>query len=126
VLLHDYRRDPLTVASLVPVNLSRAQLAYLSARSTAVTVNNELIDEVIHLATAFQVAGFPHVVGTLWEISDALAVQVAENFYAALSTDSGGLDTSKAARALHHAIRNLRDALPAVPSLWAAYLHVGA
>lgn len=34
LLLHDHESDPLTVASLVPVKLDQAQLAYLSACRT--------------------------------------------------------------------------------------------
>jgi hypothetical protein len=126
LLLHDHASYPLTVASLAPVDLSHAQLAYLSACRTADTGINELIDEAINLATAFQLAGFPHVIGTLWQISDPVAVKVAAAFYARLRTSDGTLDTSKAASALHHTIRAQRDKHPDNPSLWAGYLHVGA
>jgi hypothetical protein len=71
-------------------------------------------------------SGFPCVVGTLWEISDQHAVDVAGSFYAALRDREGVLEVSQAARALHHAVRELRDQYPEVPSLWASYLHVGA
>ena len=75
LLLHDHRRDPLTVAALAPLALDHAHLAYLSACSTARATDTRLLDEAIHLATAFQLAGFPHVIGTLWEINDAIAVE---------------------------------------------------
>jgi tetratricopeptide (TPR) repeat protein len=123
LLLHDHDRNPLTVASLAPVNLGQAQLAYLSACSTALTSAVELIDEAIHLTSAFQLAGFPHVIGTLWAIDDKIAVTVAEAFYTILLT--GALDVSDAARALHGAVRDVRDRFPTTPSLWAAYLHAG-
>jgi hypothetical protein len=125
LMLHDWQSDPLTVASLAPIKLDRAQLAYLSACRTAFTGTAELIDEAIHLTSAFQLAGFPHVIGTLWEIDDQLAVAVAGDFYTALRTGSGALDISHAARALHRAVRPVRDALPGAPSLWAAFLHAG-
>ena len=51
---------------------------------------------------------------------------VADAFYAALRTSDGSIDTRQAAQALHHAIRRIRDELPASPSLWAAYVHAGA
>jgi hypothetical protein len=126
LLLHDHESDPLTVASLAPVKLDQAQLAYLSACRTAVTVAPELIDEAIHLTSSFQLAGFPHVVGTLWEIDDAIAVDIADSFYASLQAGSGTMETGNAARALHDAIRAARDKLPGFPSLWAAHLHAGA
>jgi len=119
LLLHDHERDPLTVASLAPVQLGGAQLAYLSACRTAFTSAAALPDEAIHLATAFQLAGFPHVIGTLWEISDAVAVEIADAFYAALSTAPGTLNPRDAARALHQAVRGARDRYPHLPALWA-------
>jgi tetratricopeptide (TPR) repeat protein len=127
LLLHDHATTPLTVAALAQVNLERAQLAYLSACSTANPGNDELLDEVIHLTSAFQLAGFPHVIGTLWPIDDRIAAEVAESFYTHLTTGPPeSLDPNQAAAALHHTIRALRDRYPATPSVWAAYLHAGA
>lgn len=126
LLLHDHDSDPLTVASLAPIRLDQARLAYLSACRTAFNSSTDLIDEAIHLTAAFQLAGYPHVVGTLWEIDDALAVRVADAFYTALAAGDNTIDTRGAAQALHHAVRAIRDELPATPSLWAAYLHAGA
>jgi tetratricopeptide (TPR) repeat protein len=126
LLLRDHDSDPFTVASLAPVSLEHARLVYLSACSTAITADTRLLDEGIHLTSAFQLAGFPHVIGTLWEIDDALAVSVADNFYTALRGTDGALDTIQAAHALHHAVRALRDKIPATPSLWAAYVHAGS
>ena len=127
LLLHDYREDPFTVASLIPVRLQRAQLAYLSACRTARNTAAHLLDEAIHLASAFQLAGYPHVVGTLWTIYDTIAVDVARAFYAGLETQRQALDVSQSAQALHHSVRDLRDNrnLASVPSQWAAYLHTG-
>ncbi|MFF1840035.1 CHAT domain-containing protein [Streptomyces sp. NPDC058231] len=134
LLLHDHDSDPLTVAGLAPIQLDQAQLAYLSACRTAAIDTTELLDEAIHLTSAFQLAGFPHVIGTLWEINDQIAVTVADAFYTHLTTDQHTVDTDRAADALHHAIRAVRDGhdLPGdldrtrTPSLWAAYLHAGA
>ena len=102
------------------------QLAYLSACSTALTRAAELIDEAIHLTAAFQLAGFPHVIGTLWEIDDTIAATIADTFYTHLRTRPDTLDTRHAADALHHAVRAVRDTYPRTPSLWAAHLHAGA
>uniref|UniRef100_UPI0032EBDB13 CHAT domain-containing tetratricopeptide repeat protein n=1 Tax=Streptomyces sp. HSW2009 TaxID=3142890 RepID=UPI0032EBDB13 len=134
LLLHDHESDPFTVASLAPVHLDHAQLAFLSACHTAAIDAADLVDEAIHLTSAFQLAGFPHVVGTLWEIDDQTAVTVADAFYGFLRLSTGAIDPSRAAWALHQAVRGLRDGLgmPApldrvkVPFLWAAYLHAGA
>lgn len=85
-------------------------------------------DEAIHLAAAFQLTGFPHVIATLWEIYDPIAVTVADLFYSHLRPheDSPVLDTTRAAQALHHAVRTVRDQHRNLPSLWAAYVHAGA
>ncbi|MEV4015683.1 CHAT domain-containing protein [Nonomuraea angiospora] len=126
LLLHDHADDPLTVASLMGISLDWAGLAYLSACRTAFSGSVELRDEAIHLASAFQLAGFPYVVGTLWEVDDAISAQVAEGFYDNLRTASGDLDLARSCSALHEIIRDVRDRFPSAPSLWAAYLHAGA
>ncbi|MFF2131679.1 CHAT domain-containing protein [Streptomyces olivochromogenes] len=134
LLLHDHVGAPLTVGSLAPVALDQARLAYLSACRTAAIDTANLLDEAIHLASAFQLAGFRQVIGTLWEIDDQIAVVIAEAFYDGLKTDSAEVDPDRAARALHRAVRQVRDGhdLPApfnrtqAPLLWAAHLHAGA
>ncbi|MGW2997212.1 CHAT domain-containing protein [Streptomyces sp. NPDC001193] len=133
-LLHDHAHDPLTVRSLAPVALDHARLAYLSACRTAAIDTVNLPDEAVHLTSAFQLAGFPHVIGTLWEIDDRIAVRIARAFYDGLRTDSGAVDPDRSARALHAAVRQVRDGhdLPPghdrvrAPLLWAAHLHAGA
>ncbi|MEU6481069.1 CHAT domain-containing protein [Streptomyces sp. NPDC047017] len=127
LLLHDHATTPLTVSELAQVDLAHAQLAYLSACNTADPGSLDLLDESIHLTSAFQLAGFPHVVGTLWPINDRLAAEIAESFYTHLAPGQpGNPDPAQAAAALHHTIRAVRDRYPATPSLWAAYLHAGA
>jgi tetratricopeptide (TPR) repeat protein len=128
LLLHDHATAPLTVASLGPIRLGRAQLAYLSACRTAFHNAEQLLDESIHLATAFQLAGFPHVIATLWEIYDHVGVTMSDDFYAGLKTGKGDstLDTTRAAQALHRAVRSQRELHRDLPFGWAAYLHAGA
>jgi hypothetical protein len=125
LLLHDHQHDPLTVAALASLTFDRAQLAYLSACSTAIVTNINLLDEAIHLTSALQLAGFRHVIGTLWEVGDTAAFKVADTFYAALASFDGTLSPDHAAYALHGAIRAQRDKQPATPYLWAAHIHVG-
>ncbi len=54
-----------------------------------------------------------------------LAVTIADTFYSQLTANDGSFDTRRSAQALHHAVRAVRDKVPTVPSLWAAYLHAG-
>lgn len=137
LVLADDASTPLTVARLSTVSLDRARLAYLSACETAAVQVPDLVDESIHVSTAFQLAGFPHVVGTLWSINDAVSVVIADTFYSLLRTRGGGPDPTRVAHALHGAVRAARDGagLPAAlagwdrtaaPMLWAAHLHIGA
>jgi CHAT domain/Tetratricopeptide repeat len=126
LLLRDYETSPLTVAALATVDHERLELTYLSACSTAFTAATDLADEAIHLTSAFQLAGSRHVIGTLWPANDLIALKVATGFYKALGTEDGGLDTDRAARALHAAVLGIRAAHPDRPSLWGPYLHAGA
>ncbi|MFJ3941676.1 CHAT domain-containing tetratricopeptide repeat protein [Streptomyces parvus] len=116
---------PLTVSALAPVDIGNARLAYLSACSTAATAGTELLDESIHLTSAFQLAGFPHVIGNLWEASDGVAQRIAERFYAGITTREGP-DPGRSAASLHNAVQEIRSDNPDHPFLWAGYLHAGA
>jgi CHAT domain-containing protein len=69
-------------------------------------------------------AGYRHVIGTLWSIEDSLAPFVAKAVYAAL-TQNGTADAANAATALHATQNALRTMRPDAPSLWAPYIHVG-
>ena len=125
LLLFDHRSDPLTVLSLAPVKLDKARLAYLSACRTTINFDVGLIDEAIHMAGAFQLVGFPHVIATLWEIDDGIAARVADEFYAGLLSGNA-VDPKRSARALQQAWRRLRDEYTQAPSLWAGFIHAGA
>lgn len=124
IYLHDHEDRPFTVGTLLPARLPHAQLAFLSACQTARNDDLDLLDEAIHLTTAFQQAGFPHVIGTLWRIPDTdVAVDIAVQFYRRLQTSQGTLAVADCARVLHDTVRSMRH-LP--PSQWAAHIHVGA
>ena len=71
-------------------------------------------------------AGSRHVIGTLWDVGNAVAADIAATFYTGLRTSTGIIDTDRAAFALHHAVRAVRDKFPHTPSLWASHLHAGA
>ncbi len=103
------------VAGLLPARMESVRLAYLAAGQTAVTRS----DEAVHVASALQLAGCRHVVGTLWEVDDDDVV--ADDFYAVLDRDP-----ARSAVALHRAVRRARDRSPGLPWLWATYTHTGA
>lgn len=122
LLLHDHQRHPLTVTDVTRLRQEQAALAFLSACSTA-RPDDRLADEAIHLASAFQLAGYRHVVGTLWPISDSHAVRLADDFYAELASAGS---VAIAASALHTVTRRLRDRRHQTPSIWASHIHAGA
>ncbi|MFJ5775316.1 CHAT domain-containing protein [Streptomyces sp. NPDC093094] len=124
LVLHDHLERPLTVRDLARLRLPSVRLAYLSACDTLRT-SPELADEAVHIVSAFQMAGFPHVIGSLWHVDDVIGAEVAHGVYAALDTGDGTLDVTRTAEALHHAVRALRDTYPRTPSLWACQVHAG-
>ncbi|KAM5341370.1 hypothetical protein ACJ41O_014401 [Fusarium nematophilum] len=82
-------------------------LAYLSACSSAVGSSDELSDESIYLASALQLAGFRHVIATLWDVLDQNCVEVARAVYETLVNH--GLRDRSVCLALHRAVKALRD-----------------
>ncbi len=65
LLLETGSIETLTVDDFQPLNHQLAQVAYLSACSTAKIDAQSLIDESIHLASTFQLVGFRHVIETM-------------------------------------------------------------
>ena len=122
LLLHDHQRRPLTAVDVARLRLDDAELAFLSACST-VRPGGELPDEALHLASAFQLTGYRHVIGTLWPINDMAAVDLAGDLYAAVAS-AGTVDT--AAAALHTVTLRLRNRWAQRPSVWASHIHSGA
>jgi len=74
LLLHDH--DALTVLDVDALRLQGAELAFLSACSSAMT-SGTLPDEAINLASAFQLAGYRRVIATLWSVDDDMAAKLA-------------------------------------------------
>ncbi|KAI2632251.1 CHAT domain-containing protein [Hypoxylon sp. NC1633] len=143
--LTDWKSTPLTIQSLLDADLDAAApfLAYLSACGTSRIKDDRSVDESIHLANAFQLAGFCHVVGTLWKVDDGLCVSMARMLYEFLREN--GLQDDCVSRGLHHAAKIHRaqwlkgDTIsevdrgsraeiiedPTAPALWIPYVHFG-
>ncbi|MEV6056770.1 CHAT domain-containing protein [Streptomyces sp. NPDC052107] len=115
LLLHD---GPLSVLDVSALDLSGVRLAVLSACETSLGAHR-IPDEGLHLLSAFQLAGYPQVVGTLWQVNDHVARLVAVDLHQGIA---GGEDV---ATALHHAVRRCRERFPRTPTLWAAHLYSG-
>ena len=109
------------------VTQGQAQIAFLSACSTAEVKASKLADEGLHLASAFQVAGFAHVIGALWSANDDVCVRVAEIFYTNLvKADQATYSDGFVASALREAVLQVRSEYPGSPKLWAPFIHLGA
>ncbi|CEJ88318.1 hypothetical protein VHEMI04684 [[Torrubiella] hemipterigena] len=122
-------QDKLTVKHIAQLQFEHAQLAYLSACSTAHITDIQLSNEVIHLVSGFQAAGFCHVIGTLWPIGDMDSIDIATGFYSHLLDSNQGpvsSNTMDAASALHHAVAAVRAVDPEAPLRWAPFVHFGA
>ena len=120
----------LTVAAIRDPSSSFSRLAFLSACHSANFEDESTADEVVHVAKAFQLAGFPSVVGTLWQAFDGDAAIVSGEFYAYLKRrmDQGAVsdfDGDLFARALHSAVNCLREKNPYSCVNWASWIHYG-
>ncbi|UZP40196.1 hypothetical protein NXS19_008012 [Fusarium pseudograminearum] len=108
LLLEDWVRNPLTVKDLTSLRLSDcAWLAYLSACSTGENQIEQLQDESIHLVSACQLAGFRHVVGSLWRVDDRRSLDMASIVYKTII--EGGWTDEAVALGVHNATKRLRD-----------------
>lgn len=82
-------------------------------------------DEAVHLAAGMLVAGYPTVIATMWSISDGGAPLVADLVYGQLMKD-GKLGDARAARALHVAVKALRNKIGEKEfARWVPYIHIG-
>lgn len=125
LMLHGPAHASPTVRDLARLRLPAARPAYLSACDT-MRIGTELADASVHIASAFQMAGFPHVVGSLWQVDDTVGARVARRLYEQLAPDEGAsLSVGGTARALHRAVCEVRADYPRTPSLWACQVHTG-
>jgi CHAT domain-containing protein len=109
LVLRDGDSNPLTVGNLFDINLQEASpfLAYLSACGTGQIDDERFMDESIHLNSAFQLAGFRHVIGSLWNVIDDTCVDMARITYEGIR--DGGMTDESVCHGLHRATRTLRD-----------------
>ena len=110
-----------TIQRIIQCNLDNPEFAYLSACETTVG-DEESPDEVIHLASAMQFAGFRSVIGTMWSVDDSPATKVASTFYKFMVDESGCLDYTRTAWALWKTLRIVD--IPMDQRI--LYIHLGA
>ncbi|KAG1829956.1 TPR-like protein [Suillus variegatus] len=117
------RDGPLMIKDIIRSNWQEPQFAFLSACHT--TVGDEKSpDESIHLAAAMQFSGFRSVIGSMWSVDDEVAQEVVSGFYDHLIDGSGRLDCTRAAMALHKALKKLwRSDIPLEQRI--VFVHIG-
>ncbi|WP_432830988.1 CHAT domain-containing protein [Dactylosporangium sp. CA-092794] len=113
--LHD---RPLRANELFTMRLEEPYLAFLSACTTGIG-SLRLLDESIHLGSAFQLAGYPHVIATLWSVNDFIGMRLATGIYTAIQPGN------PPAHAVHSTVRAFRDRYAGNPHPWAAHMHIG-
>ncbi|KAI0409259.1 CHAT domain-containing protein [Xylaria palmicola] len=120
--------DKLTVSQLLALD-SRQKfwIAFLSACTTASMGTFRLGDEGLHTSGALQIAGFTHVVGSLWKVEDEVGVDIARVFYENLiGVETDFFNDRIVAEALREAVMRIRKHDPSSWTKWAAYIHSGA
>jgi len=115
---------PLTVLEIADLRPQHADFVFLSACSTAASSASSA-DEVIHLASAMQHAGYRHVLATMWFVRDVSTRRMAREIYSVLIDEGGNPMADLSALALHRAVNGLRHRRPEDPFQWASYIHVG-
>ncbi|KAJ4207504.1 hypothetical protein NW767_002756 [Fusarium falciforme] len=120
--------DKLTVPQFLALdNLQKPWIAFLSACTTASMGTFRLGDEGLHMSGALQIAGFSHVIGSLWPVEDEVGVEMARAFYENLiGVTPDCVDDEMVASALREAVIKVRQHYPSSWTKWAAYIHSGA
>ncbi|PLB48394.1 hypothetical protein P170DRAFT_511007 [Aspergillus steynii IBT 23096] len=130
----------LDILQRVPGKPTNAFLSYLSACSSGSNVVNGLDEEGLHVMGAFILAGFRHVIGSLWPVSDSHCVDVAKAVYSRIV--EANMTDDSVSQALHQAICHLSHPgasnqpgdqpqvkgaglLAENPYIWAAFVHMG-
>ncbi|KAG2108775.1 hypothetical protein BD769DRAFT_1365833, partial [Suillus cothurnatus] len=108
-------------------DIPRAEFAFLSACHTAVS-DEKMPNEVIHLAAGLQFSGFKSVIGTLWEVNNAVAKHVVKAFYKYMFMDlkdgnSVVMDCSRVAWALNCATHAMKTKVPLEQRM--VFIHIG-
>ncbi len=104
-----------TVKEVQEIRIRKTQIAVLSACQTGLGKVHDA--GIIGLARAFQIAGVPRVVMSLWSVDDAATSELMQAFIKHLENDIP-------AEALREAMLEVRKQYPA-PSQWASFVLFG-
>jgi tetratricopeptide (TPR) repeat protein len=123
----------LTVQQISGLRATRGILAFLSACSTAESRVPPLLDESLSIGYAFQMAGFPHVVGCLWPAYGFACPDFAEYFYRYLeqygAVAGREMSNDLIAFCVHYAVMCISMKHDCIrekePLIWAGWVHMG-
>ncbi|KIM25054.1 hypothetical protein M408DRAFT_74940, partial [Serendipita vermifera MAFF 305830] len=118
-LLHD---KTLELSELIREPLPNADFAFLSACQTAMG-DAKIAEESVHLAAGMLFSGCKGVIATMWSIQDEDAPKVTKAVYERMLKD-GKPNRKEAARALHEAVKELRESGADFLS-WVPFVHMG-
>lgn len=87
-----------------------------------------LTDENLHVTSAFQVADFTHVIGSMWPVSGLISIRVARLFYKYISkfSDVTAPSNRVVAETLRKTMLAARQEDPEQFDTWTPYMHYGA
>ncbi|PLB37618.1 CHAT domain-containing protein [Aspergillus candidus] len=127
ILLQDNqtRPPPFCTRTILNLALKTCNLVYLSACESGANKDMLLLDEGIHIAGGFHIAGVPHVLSTLWKVQDSVSAELAGLFYGLLvETGREVVDFGRAPFAFHEAVGVMRRR-GVHPMLWGPFVHSG-
>jgi CHAT domain-containing protein len=104
----------LTLLDIIENDAPHAKFAFFSACHTAID-DEEIPDEIIHLAAGLEFLGFNSVIGTLWAVDDAAKQHAMDVFYKLILDnleDGRVVDCMKAARALKYSTSTMKKNVP--------------
>lgn len=119
------KQDILTVNRISELQLENAHIAYLSTHSAEKNKVTESSEDAIRVASGFQLAGFPHVVGSLWPAGDSECLELANRFYTLLFRENKVGRVENVAHVLQEAVLGLRESRRETPLQWAQFVHYG-
>ncbi|KIM25050.1 hypothetical protein M408DRAFT_26459, partial [Serendipita vermifera MAFF 305830] len=117
--LHD---KILELSELIREPLPKTDFAFLSACQTA-KGDEKVAEESVHLAAGMLFSGCRGVIATMWSIQDEDGPKVTKAVYERMLKD-GKPNRKEAARALHEAVKELRESGADFLS-WVPFIHMG-
>ena len=121
-----YNMERLNVLEIVRSGHAAGGFAFLPASHMTELTDGSFPDEALHISAALQYSGYRSVMGTMWEMVNEDGRALAKDAFRLMFSgkDRGEPYSERSARALQHAVQQMRCNLPLVR--WVNYVHYGA